>query len=228
MFNSETTPDRKPHLDNLVRCICCGARLTRDGESYLCPNQDQGHQTGCLSEPVEAQLLTRRVLLQIIKTVINDDVVEDAVNEIQQEANKKAETQRNRWEHTEAKLSELNRQKRDLLEPVENKVQSFTDIEDELSEINQVSAGLAYEALVARKELESLEFAAKEEGIRRAAREVETYLDSTVPDDVQKLLEMLVKKVEVGSKEAVVIYHDRLTKEGITKNRGGTHVNLRD
>ena len=47
---------------------------------------------------------------------------------------------------------------------------------DRIAEIDQTSTGLAYEALVARNELDALDFVTRQEGMMETASDPETYL----------------------------------------------------
>ena len=106
----------------------------------------------------------------------------------------------------ECDIASLNGAKLSILKEVEQETRNYQDASDEINEINKTVAGLAYEALVAREELDKLDFLSDQEGITQTARDIGTYLESPDPELVQELLELLVKEVQVGDGEAVITY----------------------
>ena len=58
-----------------------------------------------------------------------------------------------------------------------------------------------------------MEFILEEDGIRYTVGDPGTYLESSVPDLVQELLELLVKEVRVMRDQALVVYHDTISTE---------------
>ena len=87
--------------------------------------------------------------------------------------------------------------------------------------MDRATAGLAFESIVARNELEKIAFVSDEQGIRDAATSVDTWLGGNNPEEAQELLDLLVQKVTVGSESALIVYHVPMPAaghpEGITE-----------
>ena len=60
--------------------------------------------------------------------------------------------------------------------------------------------------MVAREELDKIDFIRDEDGIREATRNPKTYLGGNSLDETQELLNLLVQKVRVDTGSAVIIY----------------------
>ena len=118
--------------------------------------------------------------------------------------------QRQRMEEAETAISVLNTRRAEALEPVEQGIKTFSDVDEEINEIIILSASLAYESMIARDELDKLEFITQEEGIRDTVMDPETYLAPSNAEEFREILELVVKEIQVDTKYALVVYNELL------------------
>ena len=69
-------------------------------------------------------------------------------------------------------------------------------------------AGLAYESMVARNELEKIEFIGDEVALRECLKNPETYMGAEDPEDAQELLNLVVREVTVDNGRATILYQE--------------------
>ena len=76
----------------------------------------------------------------------------------------------------------------------------------EIDEINRTATGLAYESQVAREELDKIEFISEEKGIRNSAKNPDTYLEYENQQEIQELLSLFIREVQVNADVATIKY----------------------
>ena len=199
-------PLSNPSLDGVVFCAECGARMNNSGEYYRCPNTADGADGKCTAKPVPVQYLLNGVVTRLVFRLTTDETVQEVTDTIMDITDANARIQRQRMEQAEASIAEANARRTAALQPVEHGAQTHKDAAEAMSKLEQVTAGLAYESLVARNELDKIDFIRDEEGIRETARNPETYLGGNNDEETQELLELLVQKVMVGAGAAKIIY----------------------
>ena len=210
MLEPTIVRQKGPDLNGMVRCNTCNTAMRRTGGEYSCANAGDGK---CHTPSIGAGDLLTRVMTKVADRIAASGAADHLVEDVQETTQPAAETQRNRLLAAEHNITTLGAAKLNILRDVEEGERNYSEAAGRLNEINNTVAGLAYESLVARDELDRLEFIQEEDGIRYAVGDLRTYLESSVPDLVQELLELLVKEVRVTGDQAVIVYHDTISTE---------------
>jgi hypothetical protein len=111
-------------------------------------------------------------------------------------------------EEAEATITALNKRKAEVQQHVKQVIKTLGEVDEEINEINKSTIGLAYESLVARDELDMLEFISDEAGIRETVLDYETYLATSSAEDFQELLVLVIKEIQVDTMSALIIYNE--------------------
>lgn len=210
MFKTTAVMENTPSLNGLVLCANCTAPMTNTGTHYQCPNATPSSGPNCSTQPVHAQHLLRKVATQLAIRLGTEDNIQRIASNAKGAAAVSFAIQRQRMEEAETAISALNTRRTEALEPVEQGIKTFSDVDEEINEINILNAGLAYESLIARDELDKLEFITQEEGIRDTVMDPETYLAPSNAEEFQEILELVVKEIQVDTKYALVVYNELL------------------
>ena len=206
MKNKPTVHQNAPELNGLVHCENCGAQMLREAQDYICPASRAESGLDCPTTPVNAALLVSRVIPKMMKRVMTEKTLAQLVGDIGDLTRPKKELQQERLDQAESEITELNGLRAKLLEPVEQNSTAYAAVADRIAKIEQASTGLAYEALVARNELDTLNFLSEEEGVRDTAQDPETYLGDANPADIQELMEILIDDIRVSPGTALIVY----------------------
>ena len=210
MFEKTSVHENAPELNGRVHCGNCGSLMTREAGDYICPSNQGESGSDCPTTPVNAAHLISQVIPKMIERVMTGETIEELVVDIQEETAPKRDLQQGRMDQAESQIAELNRVRAEILEPVEQDQKAYAAVAGRIAEIDQTSTGLAYESLVARNELDALDFITREDGIRETARDPETYLEDANPQDMQELLELMIDDIRVTPSTALIIYSDLL------------------
>lgn len=225
MVNTPVTKS-KPSLDGMVFCARCGSEMTSAGKDYRCPNTTDGLGSGCSVEPVSMELLLRRVTGLVGRRLATEDNINRITASIQDTTEPNARAQRRNMEQAEAAISEANTQKVAVLQPVEYGTRTFDEVSEDTIELDRHAAGLAFEAMVARNELDKIEFIRDPNGIRNTINDPETYLGNNSPDEVQELLELLIQKVTLDDGKALILYQVPMPSAENPKGITEDHLDL--
>ena len=222
MVNPTTVHKIKPSLNGMVYCANCGAAMVHTGQRYYCPNTSVDSGRNCPTKPVHADHLRHMVVNELLNRLATDDAIQSITETIKETTNANADIQRQRMEQAEAAIAEANAKRPAFLQLVEDGDKTYQDVAAEIDELDRTTAGLAFESIVARNELEKIAFVSDEQGIRDAATSVDTWLGGNNPDEAQELLDLLVQKVTVGSESALIVYHVPMPAaehpEGVTED----------
>ena len=206
MGNRSADTKSKPTLDGVVFCANCGSEMANSGLRYFCPNTAAIADGKCTAKPVPVQYLLNGVVNRMVLRLTTDETVQNITDTIMDITDANAHIQRQRMEQAEAAIAEANVRRTATLQPVEHGTKTYEDAAQAKGKLEQVTAGLAFESLVAKNELDKLDFIRDKEGIRDTARNPETYLGGNNDEETQELLELLVQKVVVGTGAAKIIY----------------------
>ena len=222
MVNPTTVHKIKPSLNGMVYCANCGAAMVHTGQRYYCPNTSVDSGRNCPTKPVHADHLRYMVVNELLNRLATDDAIQSITETIKETTNANADLQRQRMEQAEAAIAEANAKRPAFLQLVEYGDKTYQDVAADIDELDRTTAGLAFESIVARNELEKIAFVSDEQGIRDAATSVDTWLGGNNPDEAQELLDLLVQKVTVGSESALIVYHVPMPAaehpEGVTED----------
>ena len=208
MFEKPSVHENAPDLSGLIHCANCGSGMAREAGDYVCPSNRAEPGLDCPTTPVSAAHLLSRVTRRLVDRAMTEKTLEELVGDVRDQTRPKQELQQGRLDRAESEIEELNRLRAELLDPVERNQKAYSAVGDRIAEIDQTSTGLAYEALVARNELDALDFISRENGIRETAIDLETYLGHANPQDVQELLELLIEDIQVTTGTALIIYSE--------------------
>ena len=222
MVNPTTVHKIKPSLNDMVYCANCGAAMAQTGQRYYCPNTSVDSGRNCPTKPVYTDHLRYTVINELLNRLATDDALQTIVETINETTNANARIQRQRMEQAEAAITEANAKRPAFLQLVEDGDKTYQDVAADIDELDRTTAGLAFESIVARNELEKIAFVSDEQGIRDAATSVDTWLGGNNPEEAQELLDLLVQKVTVGSESALIVYHVPMPAadhpEGVTED----------
>ncbi len=206
MVNPATIHQTKPSLNQMIFCANCGGPMLNTGERYYCPNTSAGSGRNCPTNPVYADHLHHTVLSELINRLATDENLQTVTKAIKETMSVNARLQRQRMEQAEAEIAEAKAKRHALLQLVEEGRRTYKEAAAEIDALDRTTAGLAFESIVARNELEKAAFVSDEDGIRDTATSMDTWLGGNNPDEVQELLDILVQKVTVGSDSALIVY----------------------
>ena len=213
MLRTTAIQEKAPDLNVMVRCANCGSAMNRVEDTQSCPNSAPGPGQSCSTPPVNADRLLRRVMSKLIERILTEETQQLISENIREKTESNVNLQRGRLETAESAISKINRLKTLVLHPVEQRTATYPEVADEIHEINKVTTGLTYESLVARDELEKLDYIRDETGIRNTMTNLETYLASVNAEEVQELLDTTIQEVLVGEKEATIVYTEPIFSE---------------
>ena len=222
MVNPTTVHQIKPSLDHMVYCANCGEPMAKTGQRYHCPNAGVYSGDHCLTKPVYSEHLRHIVVRGMMNRLITEESIQAVTEDVQETMSANGQIQRQRMEQAEAAMADAKDRRTNILQRVEQGDVTYRDITPDIQTLDQTTAGLAFESMVARKELEKTVFVSDEEGIRDAVTNMDTWLDIDNADTVQDLLDLLVRQVSVGSDYASIRYNApmpaREHPEGVTED----------
>ena len=202
MTRSTDFSDSKPSLNGKVFCANCDAEMANTGQRYYCPNNAADSDSNCLSKPVSAHNLNRVVISTMVARLVNEDTVHRITESIKDTTEVNLSIQRWRMEQAEEQIAEINTRRPAILHPVEHGIKTYDDVVEDISLLDQHTAALAFEAMVARDELDKIAWLRDEDGIKEDISNPESYLQEEVADETQELLNILIRKVVVDSRSA--------------------------
>ena len=206
MVNSTTVAKSKPSLNGMVFCANCGSEMANTGQRYYCPNTTVELGGHCPTKPVDARYLLHKVVTQMVSRLATEETILQITESIKDLTAVSADIQRRRMEQAEAAIAEANARRPAVLHPVEHGAKTYYDVAEEISQLEQITTGLAVESMVARNELDKIDFIRDEDGIRETASDPDTYLGGNNSDEAQELLDLFVQKVRVDAGSAVILY----------------------
>ena len=206
MVNSTPVIKSKPSLNGFVFCANCGSQMANTGQRYYCPNTTVESGGNCPTRPVDARRLLDKVITQMVNRLASEETILHITESIKDSTAVSADIQRRRLEQAEAAIAEANARRPAVLQPVEHGAKTYHDVAEEISQLDQTATGLAVESMVARNELDKIDFIRDEDGIRETASDPNTYLGGNSPDETQELLDILVRKVKVNTESVLILY----------------------
>ena len=222
MVNPTTVRQTKPTLNDMVYCNNCGAAMVNNGKHYHCPNSSVDSGLSCTTNPVYADQLLYAVVRRLMNRLATEDNIQNITETIKETAAANDQLQRTRMEQAEAAIVDAKSKKTAFLQLVEHGAKTYQDVAADIATLDSAAAGLAYESIVARNELEKIDFVNDEQGIRDTTTSMVTWLGGNNRDEMQELLDLLVQKVMVSSRSALVVYHAPMPTnehpEGITED----------
>ena len=210
MLEPTIVRQKGPDLTGMVWCNTCNIAMRRTGGEYSCAN---GGDRECDTPSIGAGELLTRVITKLVDRMVASGADDRLVANLQETTQPAVDIQMNRFGAAQISITNLSAIKIKRLRDAKEGDTNYSEAARRADEIDNTVAGLAYELQVARDELDRLEFIREEEGIRDTVGDPRTYLESSVPDLVQELLELLLKEVRVTGDQAVIVYHDTISTE---------------
>ena len=222
MVNPTTVHHTKPSLNDMVYCANCSEAMVNTGERYYCPNAVLRSGADCPTKPVYADHLHHTVLSGLANRMATDDNIQAVTDGIKATTAANADTQRQRMEQAEAAIADAKAKKPAYLRLIEHGEMTYQDVAADIDALDQATAGLAFESLIARNELEKIDFIADKQGIRDTFTSMETWLNGDNANDAQELLDLMIQKVTVDSESLLIVYHVPMPSdehpEGVTED----------
>ena len=198
-----TTQRRSPTLEGKVSCTNCNATMTLADGKYSCATPIDGM---CAWPRYDAHLV-RAVIRCLVDRLTTEDTLAGVAAKVGKTLEPQVSVQTERLLVSETEIARLEEEKNRIFGEVESGTRAFSEITDEVSEIYSAQAEPEHESMLAREELDRLEFIAKPDGIRETATDLGTYLESPEPELVQELIDLLVEEVCITSEEPWVKFY---------------------
>ena len=198
-----TAAESKLSLDGRVFCANCGCQMRNTGRRYYCPNTTVESGGQCVTSPLDAQYLLRSIVTRMVSRLATEDTVESVTQAIGDSTRESTRMQRGRMDEAEAAIARARRTT--VPEADEHGAKVHGQWTEGLTGFDVATAGLAYESMVARNELEKLEFIGDEVALRECLKNPETYMGADDPEDAQELLNLVVRKVTVDNGRATIL-----------------------
>ena len=213
MLTPTAIQEKAPNLGLMVRCANCGSAMNRVADQHSCPNSTPETGQSCSTPPVNADRLLRRVISKLIERIITTETQQLIAETIRDKTQASVHLQRERLETAESAISRMNRRRTQILHPVEQRTATYPDVADEIHDIEKATSGLAYESMIARDELEKLEYIRDEASIKNTMANLDTYLGTVNAAEIQELLDMTVQEVQVNDNAAKILYAEPILSE---------------
>ena len=218
-----TATESRLTLDGRVFCANCGSQMRNTGRRYYCPHTTVDSGGSCSTRPLDAQRLLRSVVTRMISRLATEETVESISQDIRNSTRENARIQRGRMEQAEAAIAEARTRSIAAPQTEEHIGNSPEESTDEITAFYTATVGLAFQAMVARNELDKIEFVSDEVSLREAVKNPETYMGANSPEEAQELLDLLVRKVTVNNGLATVHYEETMpsgdNSQGILRDR---------
>ena len=212
-----TATENRLTLDGKVYCANCGAEMRNTGSRYYCPNTTVESGANCPTKPLDTKHLLRTVVDRMVSRLATEETVESVIQDIMDSTRENARIQRRRMEETEDAIVEATARRSAVPQADERGGDAHESSSDEITGVDTVTAGLAFEAMVARNELDKIEFISDEVGLRESAKDPETYMGGNNDQDAQELLNLLIRKVIVDNGQATIVYEEPMPADGDSK-----------
>ena len=210
MVNSTAVIKGKPSLNGMVFCANCGSEMANTGRRYYCPNTTVASGRNCPTRPVDALHLLRTVVFRMASRLTSEDMIQNVTQDIKDTTSANARIQRRRMEQAEAAITDTKVRSGMTPTSVEKGASSHDETAGQITDLDQATAGLGFEAIVARNELDKIEFISDEVGTRDTLTDPETYMGANSPEDAQELLDLIIRKVAVDTGSAIIVYQEAM------------------
>ena len=178
-------------LAGKVYCFICNSPMTLLGGAFYCPNSFPD----ICAQIIEETSLIRAVIEKLANRLTTDETMQGVDSKVKQTLEPQLLEQTAKLISSESEIARLREIKPTNPEaPVE------------LTEINSSQAALAYDSMLARDEIERMEFIADSDGIRETAKDLRTYLQNPDPDLAQELLDLLVTRVNLTPQKGLIVF----------------------
>ena len=218
-----TATEGRLTLDGRVFCANCGSQMRNTGRRYYCPKTTVEAGGRCFTRPLDTQHLIRSVVTRMISRLANEETVERVVQDIRDSTRQNAHIQRDRMEQAEAAIAEARARRSAMQLTEENTATTHEGATGDITPLDTATVGLAFQAMVARNELDKIEFVGDEVGLREIVKDPETYMGASSPEDAQELLDLLIREVTVDNDQATILYEEPMPSSsnstGIAEDR---------
>ena len=194
-------------LNGKVRCENCNTNMTNAFGIFSCTT------AACPTPDISEDVLLTAVMSKLVDRITTDETLERVSQNINEITAPDIQHQATTLDTAEYGVNYLNSWKARLTREVDLGLRSLPDLVETINEIDKQKSSLAYEATVARDELDKLQFISDTEGIRDTAEALDTYLKSHQPEYVQELLDLVVDQVRLSERAIRVIYTQNLPSQ---------------
>lgn len=188
-------------LAGKVHCRHCNSLMTLVDGEYSCPNSFPE----CASDTQETSLL-EGVMGNLVARVTTEETMAGVTAKMKSMLDDEFQREISRLLKSQEKIVRLGREKDKLAAEVESETKTYSETAKVLGDINRAQAELERQSMQARNEFERIIFITDPQGIRETARDFQTYFQSSDPELVQELLDLLVKQVSVSKKDVLIMY----------------------
>ncbi len=197
-------------LDGMVFCANCGSQMRNTGRRYYCTNTTVESEGNCSTRPLDMDHLLHCVVARMVSRLATEEIVESVVQDIRDSARENASIQRGRMERAEAAIAEARDRMSTGTQMEEHSGNTHEPVTGEITAFDTATVGLAFQAMLARDELDKIEFVSDEVGLRETIKDPETYMGANSPEDAQELLDLLIRRVTVADGMATVLYQQAM------------------
>ena len=203
-----------PVLSGLAKCHTCGNPMTvpvDDAERpsrYACPNALGPDENACDTPEVETRRLDQLVLEHLIADVLTDDLLQEIITHVRQDAAQQALQQQHHLDSVHGELERLDHERAKLVADVEQGETGYTDVSGRLARMGDGWRSIRDEARQAERALQGYRYVADDDDrVASYARNLDTYLRDMNAATTRSLLELIVNEVLVAAGSVTVTYN---------------------
>ena len=205
------SPDsqHRPALPGLVKCERCGLPMTgllEPEPRYVCPNRLRGGPDDCPTPPTQARRLDEQAVRALAGHLVSSPGFDRVVNRVREEADRVRAAEKTGTERAVEGLKRQNQERLELLEKVEMREATYSQASPQVEELNELRSDLHSQVRRGNQESERQDFISDERRLRDAAQSIETYLDTTEPEEARRLFHAFIKDVLVRPGSATIRY----------------------
>lgn len=205
MSAARITHEKPQILPGKVFCQICGKPMLLEDPNYVCHNAREHGRPESAAMSVNADTLWTVIINRIMTLVLSETTVQDVVDKIQEKVSEKNRLQHDQLAETQATLHELRRRKSQL-ERLEagSAGADNSDHQAELEHVGNRIIALEEEARKRKRENETLNRLNDPKLLRKNAFNLSTYNHPDHLDYTERILDIFLDSVEVGSVTATL------------------------
>ena len=205
MSAARITHEKPQILPGKVFCQICGRLMLMEDPNYVCHNAREHGRPESAEISVNADTLRTVIINRIMTLVLSEATVQDVVGRVQEKVSEKKRLQHDQLAETQAALHQM-RQRKSQLERLEagDAGADSSDHQAEFEHVGNRIIALEEEARKHKRENETLNRVNDPKLLRKNAFNLSTYNHPDHLDYTEKILDIFLDSVEVGSATATL------------------------